>query len=260
MLRETSRVRSILKKIAAALFISVLLLSSYGFAQDVQSIQDISLPEGFERIEYQSGSYPSFLRNLPLKLNKEILKWDGDKLNSVWMLYDVLAVLKIPLLYNEDIEQCADFSMRLWSEYLQEIDQLDKLYLFDYSGNSKPFSESGKSFNKYLRWHMAFSNSHSIKKGAAIVPADSLRPGDMFVQNESGGIGHVSVIVDAAQNAVGEPIFLVGFGYMPAQEFHIEKAKQRYGPDGWFTLGGYKEFLGGLQFRRYGEPHLMRYK
>jgi len=249
-----------LKKKIVISSLTLLVLTHLGLAENAMTIKDIVTPEGYDRIEYADGLYPSYLRNLPLKENNEILTWDGDVLKSSWVLYDVLAVVNLPLLYHEDLEQCADFSMRLWAEYLKNIDQLNRLALFDYNGNFKSFAESGKSFKKYLRWHMAFSNSHSIKKGALIVSPEDLRPGDMFVQNESGGIGHVSVIVDAAQNRDGEMIFLVGFGYMPAQEFHIEEAPKRCGPVGWFTLKGYEDFLSGLQFRRYGKPLLMRYK
>lgn len=239
--------------------LAVLVLGTTVFSQQAITIGALETPQAYTRIVYAENSYPSFLRSLPLKGSKEIRKWDGKLLKSSWVLYDVLAVLEVPLLYNEDIEQCADFSMRLWSEYLKDLDQLENLSLFDYNGTPKPYTESGKSFEKYLRWHMAFSNSHSIKKGANIVGADDLQPGDMFVQNATGGIGHVSVIVDAAVNAGGDKVFLVGFGYMPAQEFHIEKAKKKFGPDGWFTLEGYLEFLDGLQFNRYGKPLLMRY-
>lgn len=240
-------------------FLFAFLLSTLVFAQGPRFVKGIELPTGYERIQYANGSYPEYLRGLPLKSNTEILKYDGKILRSSWILYDVLAVLDMPLLYQEDLEQCADFSMRLWSEYLKSMDSLNQLALFDYNGNSKLFRESGKSFRSYLRWHMAFSNSYSIKQGADVVAADTIQPGDMFVQNTDGGIGHVSVIMDAAVNPEGLKIFLIGFGYMPAQEFHIETADGEQGVGGWFTLEGYLAFLGGMQFKSYGTPALMRY-
>ena len=251
--------RSILLLKRQTYLLGILVLSGVLLAQSISKIGEIKTPEGYNRIEYETDSYPSFLRNLNLKEGKEILKWDGQVLPSSWALYDVMAVLDLPLLYNQDLEQCADFSMRLWSEYLKAENKLDQLALFDYNGNPKRFMDSGKSFKSYLQWHMAYSNSHSIKKGARKISPADLQPGDMFVQNESGEIGHVSVIVDAAENATGERVFLIGFGYMPAQEFHIEEAKNRLGHGGWFTLEGYLNFLDGLQFSHYGKPLLMRY-
>ncbi|TFG60977.1 MAG: hypothetical protein E4H36_11175, partial [Spirochaetales bacterium] len=100
-------------------------------------------------------------------------------------------------------------------------------------------------------------NSFSLLKGCTPVKTGEERPGDMFVQNETGGIGHVSMIVDACENGAGQELFLVGFSYMPAQEFHIEKAGDEYGTGGWFTLEGYRKFLG--DFYDYGSPRMRRF-
>ena len=97
--------------------------------------------------------------------------------------------------------------------------------------------------------------SIDIKK----VNPEDLQPGDMFVQNQTGGIGHVSLIVDACQNQEGKRLFLIGYSFMPAQEFHIEKAKRKHGKDGWFTVEGYKKYLKQLPFSRYGAPVFRRF-
>ena len=107
---------------------------------------------------------------------------------------------------------------------------------------------------------MAYSNSYSIKKGANKVKAGALKPGDMFVQNKDGGIGHVSLVVDSAKNKNGEQIYLIGYGFIPAQEFHIEKAKRGYGIDGWFTKKGYKKYLSEFPFSPYGKPVMRRFE
>ncbi len=107
---------------------------------------------------------------------------------------------------------------------------------------------------------MAYSNSYSIKKGANKVEGRALKPGDMFVQNKDGGIGHVSLIVDSAKNNNGEQIYLIGYGFIPAQEFHIEKAERGYGINGWFTEKGYDKYLSEFPFSPYGKPVMRRFE
>ena len=80
----------------------------------------------------------------------------------------------------------------------------------------------------------------------------------MIVQNQTGSIGHASMIVDACKNRKGEKLFLMGFSFMPAQEFHIEKAPAGYGKHGWFTVKGMQDFL--EKYYPYGKPVLRRFK
>ena len=86
---------------------------------------------------------------------------------------------------------------------------------------------------------------------------DILKPGDMIVQNRNGGIGHASVILDVCESKKGEKLYLIGYSFMPAQEFHIEKAEEKYGRDGWFTIEGYFRYLS--EFLDFGEPVLRRF-
>ena len=165
-------------------------------------------------------------------------------------------MLDFPLLFDQDLEQCADFAMRLWAEYHAATGQHTKLYLFNYDGSKKKLKSAG-DYLKFLRLAMAYSNSHSIKKGAKKVAPADLRAGDMFVQNNNGGIGHVSVIVDVAKSkTAGKPdLYQVGFSFMPAQEFHIEKADTN---NGWFTREGFEQLL-EQRLGSLGEPVLRRF-
>jgi len=223
-----------------------------------QSVVDIATPEGFERTISVDGSYLAYLRDIPLKDNNRIEVWDGSFLPDGE--YNSLAVLDLPLLFKEDLEQCADFSMRLWAEYLKSNNRLDELGLYDFYGNPKPFSESKKVFRDYLYWHMKYSNSYSIKLGAKKVRLlQELKAGDMFVQNDSEeGIGHVSVVLDQATNQFGQRVYLIGYSFMPAQQFHIEKAEKEYGIDGWFTAEGYQQYATEI-FGFFGKPSVMRF-
>lgn len=241
-------------KVVFALVITLFSISVYA-----KSVSDLLPPEGFKRTNSTSGSYVEYLRSLPIKSDNKIALWTGDFLPID--TYESLAVLDAPLLFNENLEQCADFSMRLWGDYLKHNNQLDQFALYDFYGNKKPFSKSNRTYLSYLRWHMAYSNSYSIKLGAKPVRLLSeLQAGDMFVQNKGDeGIGHVSVVIDQAENEFGHKLYLVGYSFMPAQQFHIEKASEQHGIDGWFTASGYERFA-KEQFGLFGEPVVMQFE
>lgn len=205
-------------------------------------VSDIPPPPGCARLPLAAGCYAAWVRGLPLKADNAILTHAGDTVYP--NTYRVLGVLGRPLMFRDDLEQCADWCFRLWAEYHLESGKLNELYLFDYGGQRRRFSSSGRKYRGFLRWAMANANSHSLKKGcAAIEDTSDLMPGDMLVQNRDGGIGHVSVVMDVCRDSLGNRYYLFGYGYMPAQEFHLERAETELGRDGWFTLEGYLKYL-----------------
>ena len=237
----------------ALLLLAISVVNGFGF----ETVNQIPVPRGFVRQMFSPNSFSHYLQTLPLKADKRIITWEGRPVEG--KLYNVYAVVDQPLLFKADLEHCADFCMRFWADYHQRHNRLQDLYLYDYNGRKRYYTQSNQSYLRFLRWHMAYANSHSIKKGANPINGDVLRPGDMFVQNTNGGIGHVSMIVDAAQNASGEHVFLIGYGLIPAQEFHIEQAYAGYGFSGWFTRKGYEKYLSKFQFKQYGKPVLRRF-
>ena len=247
------RLESISIKLLFFVFVSS---DSVAFAEGQTIISLIQPPSGYTREEFSSGSYSNWVQNLPLKECSEILDYRSEGLD-VYSFYNVFAVVEMPLLFDLDLEQCADYCFRFWAEYHKERDKLDSLYLFDYSGNKKNFSVSGKTYIEFLKRSFAYSNSYSLKKGCKEVKVDELIPGDMIVQNKSGGIGHVSLVLDVCTSAQGEKLFLVGYSFMPAQEFHIEKADEKKGIGGWFTIEGYFNYLS--EYLPLGEPVLRRF-
>jgi len=234
-------------------FISVFLTLSFCIYPSPLFIKDIPVPEGFKRISYPEHSFSSYLQNLPLKKENKVLSYQKKDLSD-W--YDSIAVINKPLLFHDDLEQCADFSMRLWADYHKESGKLDELYLFNYPGQKQYFKNSKKDYFRFLRNAFASSNSYSLKKGATSILKENLKPGDLFVQNETGGIGHVSIILDSA-NDQNKKLYLVGFSFMPAQEMHIERSPTDKGKNGWFS---YEGFLQHLQSKYpYGNPVLRRF-
>lgn len=235
------------RALAVSVALFILALSAGSHAQDTTIAKRIHVPAGFVRATYPAGSFSNYMQSLPLKKADEILLFDGTSLEKSHALqyagYRIFGVVDLPLLFKSDIEQCADFAMRFWSEYHKAGNNLGKLYLFDYSGTKKKFTESGKTYTGFLKWAFSCSNSFSIKKGCLAIADSQAVPGDLVVQNETGGIGHVSMIVDKCENGRGGRLYLIGYGFMPAQQFHIEKADSIYGTGGWFTIEGYYRYL-----------------
>ena len=222
-----------------------------------KAVNQIPTPSGYTRTKTEPSSFAHFVQALPLRKDNAIKTWKGDVIDQG---FNVLAVVELPLLYRQDLEQCADWAMRLWAEHHKAAKKLERLTLYNYDGSKKEFRGSGESYEKFLRLRMAYSNSHSLKKGTQAVEQSKLEPGDLIVQNETGGIGHVSVILDAASPSDGSSkptIFLIGFSFMPAQEFHIERASPGHGVEGWFTLDGFRQFL--KDRLDLGEPVLRRF-
>lgn len=195
------------------------------------SVSGIPTPDGFSRIYLKKGSYSDFLRNLPLKKSGTIKSHSGKNISTD--NYSYYYTIDMPLLFKSDIEQCADWAMRLWAEYHKKNGTLKKLYLFNYAGQKKYYTASSLSYKRFLEKTFISTNSHSLKKGCSAVTGSTFEPGDMLIQNDTGGIGHVTVIIDAGENRRGERQYLAGFSFMPAQEFHIEKGSGVR--NGWFT-------------------------
>lgn len=256
------------KKFLLPLFSAVLLCMGPASAQDTAAPQripvseGIPVPEGYTRVNCLAGSFSRWVQSLPLKRTNTVTLYNGKTLNPfdnvLYNDFKVFAVVDMPLLFKSDLEQCADFCMRIWAEYHKAAGKLDKFYLFDYSGRKKLYGSSGKSYKEFLRWSFANTNSWSLKKGCVEVKEEELVPGDMFVQNQDGGIGHASMIVDICESKTGEKLYLVGYSFMPAQEFYIEKARDDYGRGGWFTLKGCRQFL--MDYFNYGTPVARRFK
>jgi hypothetical protein len=224
-------------------------------------VEDLPAPPGYIRTTDASGSFAAWLARLPLKSDNLIRFYNGKIFKDHH--YNLLAVLHKPLLFREDLEQCVDFCLRLWSDYHFEQAGLDQLYLFNYDGKKifyktfVPASGTGDAFLSFLKAGLAWTNPYSITLGAQrITPADA-RPGDCVIQTVGRSRGQASLILDECVNREGDRLFLIGFGFSPAQEFHIEKAPLEFGPGGWFSLEGYFRYL-NIHYAFYGKPALFR--
>lgn len=202
----------------------------------------IAVPEGFERITAEEDSLAAFLRNYSLKEDgTEVLLYDGTPKGNQ---NAHVAVFALPL-EPQDLQQCADSVMRIYAEYYWETKQQDRIafhftngFLAEYSkwregyriqveGNevswvkSKDYDDSYENFVQYLKIVFSYAGTLSMNSEAAPISLSEMQVGDVFLKG--GSPGHVVMIVDLCENAEGKKAFLLGQGYMPAQEFHLLK-------------------------------------
>ena len=78
-----------------------------------------------------------------------------------------------------------------------------------------------------------YAGTASLEKELKKVNVKGIRPGDVFIQG--GFPGHAVIVVDVAQNSVGDKIFMVAQSYMPAQDIHVLKNPNDSGMSPWYS-------------------------
>lgn len=211
-----------------------------------------SVPEGYERIECGEEAFGVFLRNYALLPDgQQVLLYNGE---AKGRQKDHAAVFDMDLVEG-DLQQCADSVLRLYAEYFYETKQYSRMnfqlsngFLLSFdkwsqgmrvsvNGNdtswvsSAQASDSQESFEGYLKF--LFSYAGTLSMGRECSPADlaEVQPGDVFLY--SGSPGHVVMVLDVCENAEGQRAFLLGQGYMPAQQFHVLK-NPAHEEDPWY--------------------------
>lgn len=213
-----------------------------------------SPPAGYAQAEADSASFTHYLRHLPLKPpGSPVLYYHGgEKTNQG--VYD--AVVNLPI-GNKNLHQCADAVMRLRAEYLWRQGKYDKIsfhftngFPVDYAhwrrgGRIKVFlndvsweesaapSNSYATFWAYLEKVFQYAGTLSLSKELHPIPVQDISPGDVFIQG--GSPGHAVMVMDVAQNAAGQKVFLLAQSYMPAQEMQILKNPNDPGLSPWYS-------------------------
>lgn len=220
-----------------------------------KSLQErIAPPSGFERTKAGKNSLTTFLREYPLKkAGKPVLLYNGEEKGN----QDAhVAVFKLPL-EKEDLQQCADSVMRVYAEYFWKTGQKERIsfrfvdgFQAKYTkwrsgyriraGESRSFWVSGgtrddsyENFQKYLRMVFAYASTLSLEQESKKIKFSEVEAGDIFLK--AGSPGHVVMVVDVCSSPDGKKAFLLGQGYMPAQEFHLLK-NPLHEDDPWYYL------------------------
>jgi hypothetical protein len=215
----------------------------------------VAPPAGFERVKLEEGSFGDWLRHLPLKPEGSAVHLYSGKLKG---RQDVHAAVIDIDPGEQDLQQCADAVMRLRGEYLYAQKNYSDLHFNFTSGHEIAFKkwsegyrpkvsgnnvsmvksaaadDSRNSFRKYMDNIFMYSGTISLSREMKpVTDAHTIKPGDVFVM--AGSPGHAMIVVDVAENAKGEKVFMLAQSYMPAQEMHVVKNfnDAKLGP--WFS-------------------------
>ena len=213
-----------------------LLVCIPGYAQRKVSI--IVPPPGYVR--HEADSYGTYLRNLLLKRpGSPVMLYNGVEKGYQDGAYAVIDME----IGSHDLQQCADAVMRLRAEYLWHSKQYDKIHFnftngmrVDYikwaqgyrirvNGNNTAWYKATaedygyQTFRKYMNQIFMYAGTASLSQELVPVRADDLQIGDIFIVG--GHPGHAMVIVDMAEDKLGNKAIMVAQSYMPAQDIHI---------------------------------------
>lgn len=154
-------------------------------------------------------------------------------------------VIVFPLVQG-DLQQCADTAIRLRAEWLRETGgeivfhatSGDPMPWTRWERGERPFESGGRlhwragtqgGWESYLQRVFQWAGTRSLAFDT--VPATDPRPGDVVV--DAGSPGHAVILLDVATRG-SETWVLVGEGYMPAQDLHVEIGPER----GWWPWRG----------------------
>ena len=214
-------------------------------------------PAGYKR-SVSENSFGEFLENYPLYSDGRKIRLYNGKLSSTQNVH--AAVLKMNMT-DGDLQQCADSVISLYAEYYYKQKKYNKIkfhltngFEVDFSrwgqgmrvkvdGNKTYWVKSGqkdssyKTFESYLRFVFAYAGTLSMVQESKKISEKDIRPGDIFIYG--GSPGHVEMVVDVCENKSGDKAFLLGQGYLPAQQFHILKNPDNEN-DPWYYVSKMK--------------------
>jgi len=235
----------------------LLLIGALAMATTVE--EAFPPPEGFTRVAGQG--FGASLRRLPLAApDRPVRTHDGRAVAHR------ARVIEMPLVKG-DLQQCADSAIRLRATWQKEhgrdvvfhATSGDPIPWSRFAAGQTPYAKgsglawragSTKRWDDYLRLVFTWAGSWSLQTFDTEAEAGDPQPGDLLV--EGGFPGHVVVLLDVAVKGAQTRV-LVGEGFMPAQDFHVE-----LGPHGgWFDLGDDGLTLPHWEFSR---AHLRRFE
>lgn len=183
-----------------------------------QKIADIPLPAGYKRAQIIQGSFAAWLKNIALKKDRTVYRFDGSRKPYQSAQF---AVLDISVGKN-DLQQCADAVMRLRAEYLFSRNRFSDIVFSDNNGTKYNFREPYNriNFDRYLNRVFGMCGSASLAKQMKTRgEMRKVEPGDVLIRG--GFPGHAVIVLDVAVNNAGKKIYLLAQSYMPAQDVHV---------------------------------------
>jgi Domain of unknown function (4846) len=180
-----------------------------------ETVNQIPLPPGYERVAVETNSFGAYLRNLRLKKDKTVYLYNGQKKGNQSAQYAVLDISK----GTKDLQQCADAVMRLRAEYLKQRGL--PVCFADNAGKNYCWSNyEHKGWQGYLETVFGMCGTLSLEKQLKKKEWHQLKAGDVVIKG--GSPGHAVIVMDVARHKLtGKLIFLLAQSYMPAQDVHI---------------------------------------
>ena len=198
-----------------------------------KQIITIPLPEGFQRLATEPGSFTGYLRNMGLKENTTVYLYNGKPKQNQTAQYALLNIST----GNTDLQQCADAVMRLRAMYLFEQKHYDQIIFYDNDKTAyrltSPYTKD--NFAKYLNRVFGMCGSASLSK--QLKPVNdfwAIQPGDVIIRG--GFPGHAVIVMDVAANTAGKKIYLLAQSYMPAQDIHVLKNPMNENLSPWYEV------------------------
>ena len=215
----------------------------------------IAAPDGYERLETETGTFACWLRRLPLKkVGTPVRLYDGREKGD----QDAHAAVIDIDTGESDLQQCADAVIRLRAEYLFAVGKADAIRFNFTSGDRADFARwrdgwrpaiqgntvrwtrsaaadaSHASLRRYLDTVFTYAGSASLSaEMTPVPPGESVRIGDVFIRG--GFPGHAVIVVDAAENRrTGKRGMLLAQGFMPAQDMHVLVNPSSPAPGPWY--------------------------
>ena len=213
----------------------------------------IAPPQGFIRKEI--SGFGDYLRNLPLKpLGTKVKLYDGSVKGWQGGAYAVIDME----IGTSDLQQCADAVMRLRAEYLWHEKRYEDIHFnftngmrVDYSkwaqgyrikvngNNTSWYKATGEdysyqTFRKYMNQIFMYAGTASLSKELKSISLSDLQVGDVFIIG--GHPGHAMIVVDMAEDYMGNKAILVAQSYMPAQDIHIVTNLKDKAKSPWYII------------------------
>lgn len=235
------------------------------FDPSITSVGKIPLPAGYNRLQVNDQSYAAWLRKILLRRQNIVCMYNKRPIANQFGHYAVLDIST----GQRDLQQCADAIMRLKAEYLFSISAYEQINFIASDKTVFNFKEFAKGQRYALRGRSMTTFQSHIDNSCYTHPClmqflecvfrycstytlqlqtttkndfSSILPGDMLVKG--GSPGHAMIVLDVAKNTANSKIiYMLGQGFMPAQNIHIVKNPGNLSLGPWYEVNDTKKII-----------------
>jgi len=236
---------------------SIFLQPSYYNLQNFDTIEKLfPPPAGFTRVNVQPNSFSEYLRNMPVLADSFNVRDFQDRI-KVKSGDSTLAGVVPVNIKGRRLVQCMDIIVYLHADFLHKTGNLNSMEyplpdgtLFSWNEWKTGYREvferirfvkkkvaaadsSERNRRIYLNRLFNYSDTQTFYHYYSEVEVSKILPADFIVKK--GKRKHAVLIVDIAENALGEKVALIGQGDTPACQFYLLKDKKG---NPWFEVSG----------------------